>query len=142
MVGQYPSDCSIDSPFQIHCGCVLVNDRHVLTAANCVTNGTILAHPAWFRIILGDNNIFVPTSGRVFAQVSHIYPHDGYVPATNLNDLAIMRLSQPLTLPSNTLEPVIFNPRPIADNHPCQYSGWGRVALVIWENRPFGHEYV
>lgn len=109
---------------------VVVDDRHILTTASCVMNATALAHPGWLRVMCGNNHLFTASPGRHVSGVSHIYPHDGYVPATNLNDLAIIRLATPFVFPSNTIEPAIFNARPVADGFLCEYSGWGRAATV------------
>lgn len=128
--GEFASACSIDSPFNVHCTGVVVDNRHILTAASCVMNGTALAHPAWLRVMCGNNELFVTSPGRHTSAVSHLYPNDGYIPATNVNDLAIIRLTTPMVFPSNTIEPVVFNPRVIADNTQCWYSGWGRAGAV------------
>lgn len=114
----------------MHCNGVVVNNRHILTTASCVMNGTALAHPAWIRVTCGNNNLFITTPGRLVSSVSHVYPHDGYVPNTNNNDLAILRLTETIVFPSNTIEPAVFNPLPIADGVECFYAGWGRAALV------------
>lgn len=128
--GEYPSACSVDSPFNSHCNGVVVNNRHILTSASCVMDGNALAHPAWLRVVCGNNNLFVTSPGRFVSSVSHVYPHDGYAPANNNNDLAILRLTETIVFPSNTIEPTVFNPLPIVDGTACFYSGWGRAAAV------------
>lgn len=93
-------------------------------------NGTALAHPAWIRVMCGNNQLFVNSPGRFISGASHVYPHDGYVPLTNAMDLAVIRLVETIQFPSNTIEPAVFSPRVIADATQCLYSGWGRGALV------------
>lgn len=114
----------------IHCNGIVLDNRHILTTANCVTNGTALAHPGWFRVVCGNNNLFVNSPGRFASTVTHVYPHDQYVPNSNNNDLAVLRLAQNITLPSNYIEPAVFNPLPIPDLSACFYSGWGRATAV------------
>lgn len=128
--GEFASACSIDSPFSIHCNGIVLNNRHILTTASCVMNGTALAHPAWFRVVCGNNNLFTVTPGRFVSSVSHIYPHDQYVPASNLNDLAVMRLTDTIEFPSNTIEPALFSTLFLPDGDATVYSGWGRAAAV------------
>lgn len=129
-LGEFAPSCSIDTPFSVHCNGVVVNNRHILTTASCVMNGTALAHPAWIRVVCGNNNLFVASPGRFVSTVSHVYPHDGFVPNTNNNDLAILRLTEIIPFPSNHIEPAVFNNQPIADGVQCWYAGWGRAAMA------------
>lgn len=137
MGGEFASDCSIDTPFQLHCQGVLINNRHLLTAASCVINGTdnTLINPVWLRVTCGDNNLFVATPGREVRTVSHIYPHDAFIPTTNNNDLAVLRLTTEITFPHNTAEEVLFNTRIVPDATTCQFSGWGASNNVSYNDR-------
>lgn len=95
--------------------------------AQCVINGTTsqVIHPSLLRVTCGDNSLFVIGSGREVRSVSHIYPHDHYNLNTNNNDLAILRLANPINLPHNTIEEAILHERIVPEGLDCLFSGWG-----------------
>lgn len=109
---------------------MLLNSGHILTAANCVVNSTSSAviNPALLRVTCGDNSLFIINSGREVRTVSHIFPHDQFNPITHNNDLAVLRLANPINLPHNTIEEALLQDRILAENVDCSFSGWGAAS--------------
>lgn len=131
LVGEFASDCSIDTPVQIHCQGILLANNIVLTAATCVTDdNSALIHPSLVRVTCGDNHLFIINPGREQRSVSHIYPHDQFDSNTNNNDLAILRLAQPIQLPHNTIEEAWIQERIVPEGTQCTFSGWGTSSNV------------
>lgn len=131
-VGEYAADVSIETPDPLRCQGVMIDDRHALTAASCVINGTdrTIYHSAWFRVIAGDRDLFVPSSSREVRAVTHIYPHDQYNPLTHANDLAVIRLESAIPIPHVNIEAAVFNDRIVPAGTQCHFSGWGTATNV------------
>lgn len=92
--GEFPSSVSIDSPYNIHCGGVVIDKLHIVTSAQCVLNSTHqLVNPFWFNVIAGDINLSPSSIRRQERRVETIYVHDQYNPNTRANDIAVLRVS-------------------------------------------------
>lgn len=85
----------------------------------------------WIQITGGAININVPTTRSVVRGVTAIYVHNGYVPATRVNDIAILRVSEPFVFPHNTIEPAIINNQTVRVGTECQFAGWGTLTAAV-----------
>lgn len=57
--------------------------QHILTSAQCVLNNqNLLINPFWFQVIAGDLNVLNPTIRRAERNVTRIFVHPNYNPAT------------------------------------------------------------
>lgn len=87
-------DKSTGAPF---CGGTIVSPLHIVTAAHCVPNATaVLRHS---RVVVGINKL--NESNSAMAQVRLIVgvtSHPGYNDGSKANDIAVLRLSEPLIL--------------------------------------------
>lgn len=94
MWGQFPAAVSLDSPYNLHCGGVVVDRRHILTSAQCVLNATHqLINPFWLTAVAGDINLAPRSIRRETRNITHIYVHPSYNPHTRMNDIAVLRVS-------------------------------------------------
>ncbi|KXJ70847.1 hypothetical protein RP20_CCG022324 [Aedes albopictus] len=75
------------------CGGALITDRDVLTLAECVHSGDAVRDAIEIRVIYGswvDANKHRSTVHNVAA----VWPHPQYVPSMEINNLAVLRLSE------------------------------------------------
>lgn len=64
-VNEYPMMAGLVDPFQedVYCGATIISERHVLTAAHCLTN----RDPSDIAVLVGDHNL--STGKNVFLYI-------------------------------------------------------------------------
>jgi secreted trypsin-like serine protease len=77
------------------CGGSIIDNNWVMTAAHCVDG--YVTQPGRFRIFAGSNFLNQNEAGQVTGQISQIIMHPNYNSRTLTNDIALMRLSTPIT---------------------------------------------
>ncbi|CAF1220301.1 unnamed protein product [Rotaria sordida] len=77
------------------CGGTLIDTRHVVTAAHCITIPIVTQT---YRVHAGSHNINQPASDEQEIVPERIFIHEQYNKATLENDIAIIRLSRPVTI--------------------------------------------
>nr|MBA2261850.1 serine protease [Solirubrobacterales bacterium] len=115
--GPYPAMVALYADGSFRCGATLIAPEFVLTAAHCVEG----VPPGELEFAVGRQNLRDASSGEVIA-AGQVTVHENYgKPASNSNDIAVVRLARASTRPPMALLP------------PGQQARWsaGRQATVI-----------
>uniref|UniRef100_A0A3B1IVH1 Transmembrane serine protease 13b n=2 Tax=Astyanax mexicanus TaxID=7994 RepID=A0A3B1IVH1_ASTMX len=125
-LGQWPWQASLHFMGSHTCGGSLVAQDFILTAAHCFPKDSASWQlPSNWRVYLGVESQYNLPSPNTVAQ---IILHEKYNSQTNDYDIALLKLSQPVTL-SSTVQPVclpMFDKTVIADTQ-CWTSGFGSM---------------
>ncbi|WP_019613934.1 serine protease [Psychromonas ossibalaenae] len=96
--GEWPWMVSIKSAGNHFCGGSLINSEWVLTAAHCMFNGSTQIKPSTVTATVGEYNLnSSPTTTA--SSISKIYIHPDYDAVAINNDIALIKLQQPISSP-------------------------------------------
>nr|XP_046233687.1 chymotrypsin-like protease CTRL-1 [Scatophagus argus] len=124
--GSWPWQVSIHfntAGFHI-CGGTLINDQWVLTAAHCI----LTTSPSAWTLYLGRETQSGPNIHEVRSSVSQVIVHPNYNNSLFNNDIALMKLSSPVTF-TNYIRPICLASysSQFHNSTSCWSTGWGRV---------------
>ncbi|KAI1286064.1 Serine proteinase stubble [Halotydeus destructor] len=112
------------------CGAVLISELYAVTAAHCLKN----LKASQIKLLIGSDDVMNRDSAvkRHLKGVSSFRIHERYTPGAEVNDIALIKLSEPVEFAANILP--ICLPQGLGDlvNLTATVSGWGRVS----ENGP------
>jgi trypsin len=95
--GEFPFIASLQVSGRHICGGTLINSNTIVTAAHCSTQA-VIGSVSNLRVRLGS---LTTTSGGTTSAVSAVYRHPNYVASNNDNDVAIWKLSTPISAGGN-----------------------------------------
>ncbi|XP_064090215.1 trypsin-1-like [Macrobrachium nipponense] len=126
---EYPWQAAITSKTsnQPFCGASIIASEWILTASHCVY-GTM---PDSINIVVGEYDWSLPDeTNEVVYTVSAIHRHPQFDTSTFDNDLALLKLSQPIAFPSdNKIAPICLPPPSLLyENVSATVTGWGTLS--------------
>lgn len=107
------------------CGASIINERWILTAAHCMAGET----PAIVSVVIGDHTRNDNTNTvRRSMNVERIHSHAQYNPRTLVNDISLIKLSDPISF-NQDIQPICGPDNALTYNHWLTYcSGWGTLS--------------
>uniref|UniRef100_A0A182NJ05 Peptidase S1 domain-containing protein n=1 Tax=Anopheles dirus TaxID=7168 RepID=A0A182NJ05_9DIPT len=119
--GEFPSVVFVTTPRHLRCVGTVINANHVLASAFCVmTDNHASIYPARLvRVIGGVLNAVDQDATRQVRYGQHIFVHENFRVRSHDHLLAVIRLDEPLHLPSNGIEEAHIRMRIVPQGHQC-----------------------
>ncbi|XP_068231253.1 transmembrane protease serine 9-like [Palaemon carinicauda] len=125
---EYPWQVGLTSASRPYCGGSIISNQWILTAAHCVEGDSASS----VKVLIGEHNWGTTTETSVTEKrdVSQIIVHPQYSSKTFDNDMALLKLSSPISFPSdNKIAPVCLPDAGNAyDNVDAIITGWGTTS--------------
>lgn len=97
--GQFPYQVALLNGYGFTCGGSIYNENFIITAAHCVYsyhNDHKLNKNTQYSIIAGDHNLYEEEGTEQVVEVAKIIIHEAYDPQMLVNDIALLKLKNPL----------------------------------------------
>ncbi|KAL3053188.1 hypothetical protein OYC64_005679 [Pagothenia borchgrevinki] len=121
--GTWPWQISLHDSSRHICGGSLINNQWVLTAAHCLRSSTF-----GYTVYVGRDTQQLFNPNEVSRTLLQVIRHSGYDPVTSDNDIALLKLSAPVTF-TDYIKPVCLakDGSTYAAGATCWVTGWGTI---------------
>jgi len=125
-VHSYPWQIQLIRSNSFTCGGSIIAPSWVITASHCVDGNE--NSPGIFKVIAGAHYLWFGSteSNRQEIQVAQVYMHESYSSNTLNNDIALLRLTSPLSF-TDQVQPACLPTSPVVEGSTCTISGWGET---------------
>ncbi|KAI4471106.1 polyserase-related [Holotrichia oblita] len=115
--GQFPYQISLRWHGRHICGGSILNQHYILTAAHCIHRQV----PENLTVVTGSNNL--DEGGNTY-KIEKLIAHQGYVPQTITNDIALIKLAEEVKY-GDKVEAIKLPEKDTGCNIELTLSGWG-----------------
>ncbi|XP_055321233.1 transmembrane protease serine 9-like [Sitodiplosis mosellana] len=119
--GAAPFQCSLQSNKRHSCGCAIISEEWIVTAAHCVAGRT----PTNLEIYVGSNDL---KSGGTYYKADKIIAHKQYNKPNFANDIAVIRVQGSITF-SDRIQAIEYSSEEVPDGAVLQLTGWGSLQV-------------
>ncbi|CAI9598469.1 unnamed protein product, partial [Staurois parvus] len=118
--GSWPWQVSLQNSTGFHyCGGSLINSLWVVTAAHCTVRSS-------HRVVLGEHDLFSNDEPIQVKSIGRFFSHPQYNTQTDVNDIALIKLSSPATLNDRVSAVCLAASSDVfSGGERCVTSGWG-----------------
>jgi len=122
--GEFPWQVTIrGAPFGgHHCGGAILNENWVLTATHCFMWSD---EPDEYSVVSGDHYLYLDDGTEQKVEIERIIKHESFNKPKYANDIALIKLKQPLVFDNFTRPICLPTPGDIHEKLICTASGWG-----------------
>ncbi|CAG7733530.1 unnamed protein product [Allacma fusca] len=103
------------------CGASLINELWAVTAAHCVDR----TNPERIAVVAGEHTLTKPEGKEQFRKVNRIIIHREFKSSTLANDIALLRLDEPLTLNTTSVGTITIPSSSYDASGLATVIGWG-----------------